>query len=398
MSDDGVQQMLELAERLRASNGGDLDEAAIQAVAEATNAPIEYVRLALRIRGEKKKKNFFGLMKTELRGIDPDVRRYVSSGLVGTGIALSAALQSVLIRSFEGVLGVVAILLFTLGAYMVATAKDARAAAINGAIISGFGFLMFSIFSAVMPRAGVVEAFTIIPITIGAAIGSVLLNFIVSKNRGRLGLKDPVVERQKLLQQLVDLQTKLKSGEQNVTFLSVDIVGSTQMKALADPLSIEYTFNEYHQFVDRIVRKHGGRIHSTAGDGMTCAFDTSSQAFSAAKNIQAGMIELNTFGNKTGIPLVLRAGIHTGDVVTPKPGDIVSLNFAHVIDMAAHLQKVAPAGGIAVSEDAAKSIPGGSAAVGMDRVEVQGIQGFVWLPKLAATTPTISSPPPPPTS
>ncbi|HJP82015.1 MAG TPA: hypothetical protein VJ835_00795, partial [Fimbriimonadaceae bacterium] len=55
ITDDGVQQMLELAERLRSANGGDLDEAAIQAVAEATSAPLEYVRLALRIRGEKKK-------------------------------------------------------------------------------------------------------------------------------------------------------------------------------------------------------------------------------------------------------------------------------------------------------------------------------------------------------
>lgn len=399
LSDDAVQQMLELAERLKTTDGGELDEAAIEAVAEATSAPIEYVRLALRIRGEKKKKrNFFARLKTEYFGLEPEVRRNILGGLIGAGVALAGALPTILVRSFDGMMGVVQILLTTIGVFLVAVAKDARSAAITGAVGSGFGFLMYTVFLAAFQAPDRIEAGLIIPTVLMGALGSIVVNILVSKNRTRFGLKDPVEERQQLLKQLVELQTRLKSGEQLVAFLSVDIVGSTRIKELADPLSIEYTFTEYHQFVERITRKYGGRVHSTAGDGLTCAFDTATQAFNAAKNIQAGMIELNTFGNKTGIPLVLRAGVHAGTVLTPTPGDISSLNFAHVIDIAAHMQKLAPPGGIVVSTPASEGLPGGPESVGRERVVTQNVEGIVWSSKAIQSATGQSAPPPLPPS
>ena len=392
LSDDGVQQMLELAERLRASNGGELDESAILAVSEATGAPVEYVRLAIRLRPEEKKRGWVHRLRSEYLGLDPEVRRNVIGTTFGIVFALAGTLSQVLISSFHGFLGVVQIICATLSVYLVGVAKDARSAAITGALITGLGFIAATVFQAVFAVRGSIDAALIIPLTIMGALGSMVVNMIVSKNRRRLGLKDPVKERQDLLRQLVDLQTKLKSGEQSAAFLSVDVVGSTKMKEHSDPLSIEFTFNEYHQFVDRIARKYGGRVHSTAGDGMICAFDTAGQAFAAAKNILAGLIELNTFGNKTGCPIALRAGIHAGTVVTPKPGDIASLNFAHEIDIAAHMQKVAPEGGIAVSEPAAMDLPGGPATVGTQSVETQGVRGFIWQARPSAVGP-IGTPP-----
>src|SRR5262249_37432708 len=162
---------------------------------------------------------------------------------------------------------------------------------------------------------------------------------IVDTYRAKLGLIDPVKERQELLKQLVDIQDKLRSGEQTISFLSVDIVGSTRMKQIADPLSVEFTFTEYHKFVEMIARRYGGRVHSTAGDGMTLAFDSPSQAFGAARTIQTGVIELNTFRNKIGVPIVLRCGVHTGTVMAPDASDVTTINFADVIDISAHLQK-----------------------------------------------------------
>jgi class 3 adenylate cyclase len=413
LTDDGIQQMLALAETLRAANGGELDEAAILAVSEATGAPVEVVRVAVRHRPEEKRRGVLHKVRSEYLGLDPEVRRNVIGGALGAVFALASVLSVFLINvskystlgtpetletlrqdsPFNGFLGVVQIICATLAVYLVSTAKDARSAAIAGAVTTGFGFIAGTIFQAIFAIKGI-SAGLIIPLTLLGAVGGMLANMIVSKNRRRLGLKDPAQERQELLKQLVDLQNRLKSGEQTVTFLSVDIVGSTRMKELADALSIEYTFNEYHQFVDRVARKYGGSIHSTAGDGMTCAFDTALQAFGAAKNIQAGLIELNTFGNQTGIPIALRIGIHSGTVLTPKPGDIGSLNFAHVIDVSAHLQKIAPVGGIVVSDAAAICLPGGAASVGTDRVEAQGINGFVWQPKALQTVPVGDGPPP----
>jgi len=386
--------MLDLAERIQAANGGELDDAAILAVSEATGAPADYVRLAMRLRPQQKKRGFLQQAKTEYLGLEPEARRNVIGGLLGAGFALAGVLSTQLVDSYSGLLGVVQIIFATLAVYSCAVAKDARSAAVTGAVVAGIGFIFATLFQALFHTKGSIEAAWIVPLTLGGALLGLTVNKLVSKNRPKFGLKDPVQERQELLRQLVQLQDKLNSGAQPIAFLSVDIVGSTKMKQDADALSIEYTFNEYHQFVERTVRKYGGRVHSTAGDGMTCAFDTAPQAFGAAKNIQAGMIELNTFGNKTGIPLVLRAGIHVGEVVTPKPGDIASLNFAHVIDIAAHMQKIAPPGGIVVSGPAANQLPGGPLAVGTEHVETQNVSGIVWQPRAIAAVQESGGPPP----
>lgn len=394
VTDDGVQQMLNLAERLRESNGGELDESAILAVSEATGYPTEYVRLANRLRPEEKKKGLAHRARSEYLGLEPDVRRNVLGGSLGVIFALASVISLVVIPSVVGLLGVVQILAATMVVYLVAVTRDPRSAAITGALTTAIGFIAATVFQALIPRSGTMSAAVMIPLTLGGALGAMLINMLVSKNRNKLGLKDPIKERQDLLRQLAELKQKLNTGEQAVTFLSVDIVGSTKMKEKADHFSIEYTFNEYHQFVERIASKYGGRVHSTAGDGMICAFDTPAQAFGAGKNIQAGMIELNTFGNKTGIPISLRAGIHSGNVVVPTPGDIASVNFAHVIDIAAHMQKVSPIGGIAISEQSANALPGGSGVVGFERVETQNVKGILWQPKAVAPKPTTDAPPP----
>ncbi len=394
MTDDGVQQMLALAERLREANGGELDESAILAVSEATGAPVEYVRLAVRLRPEEKKRPLPHRLKSEYLGLEPEVRRNVLAGSLGVVFSFMSVVSVVVAPSVVGLLGVVQILAATMVGYVVALSKDPRSAAITGALTTAIGFIAATIFQALIPETGSMPAALMIPFTLVGAVSAMLLNMLVAKNRKKLGLKDPVKERQDLLRQLEDLKQRLSSGEQSVTFLSVDIVGSTRMKENADPLSIEYTFNEYHLFVERIARKHGGRVHSTAGDGMICAFDSPNQAFVAAKNIQIGIIELNTFGNKTGIPLSLRAGIHAGVVVAPDPDNIASVNFAHVIDIAAHMQKVCPIGGIAVSEPAVNGIAGGAGVVGSERVETQNVAGVLWQPRRVIAAKSTDAPPP----
>src|SRR3569832_2322749 len=87
----------------------------------------------------------------------------------------------------------------------------------------------------------------LIPLVLFGALGGLFTQRMVDAYRGRLGLTDPVTERRELLQQLVDIQDRLRSGEQQITFVSVDIVGSTRMKQMSDPLSVEFTFTEYHK-------------------------------------------------------------------------------------------------------------------------------------------------------
>lgn len=386
MSDESVDQMLVLAERLRAANGGELDESAIQAVAEATGAPLEYVRLAVKLRSDKQKKSFLAQLRSQFLTLDPDTRRYVVAGVFSTGAALLHNLERLFDErtgsgSSYGVFGMLALAVAIVGLYSVAISRERRTAAIAGAVFGGGFFLMRSVFAFMMGIFLRVDSVMLIPMCAGGAVLGLALNRLVERNRERLGLKDPARERQELLRQLHDLRDKLHSGEQSLAFLSVDIVGSTRMKQQADPLAVEFTFNEYHQFVERIVRKRAGRVHSTAGDGVICAFPSPQEAFAAAKNIQTGIFELNTLRNKIGVPIVVRCGVHSGSVLAPDAADPTSVEFTEVIDIASHLQRVAPPGGIAVSEFAAMSLPGGAAAVGSQTVQVSDVSAVVWVPK-----------------
>jgi class 3 adenylate cyclase len=382
MTEDAIEQMLELAERLRAANGGELDDSAILAVSEATGAPVDHVRLAIRIRSEHQKRSGIGKMRAQFLSLDPDVRRYVS---VGVAAAIAAILTGFGIRTGSasyGLFGMFALAVAAVGLVTVATARDLKVAAISGAIAGGGYWFATAVASLLLQLNIRIEAVILIPCVLLGALVGIGLNAITQSVRKRFGWKDPTSDRQELLRQLVSLQEKLKSGEQSVTYLSVDMVGSTRMKEVSDPLAVEFTFNEYHQFVEWVAKKHGGRVHSTAGDGAICAFEHPQQAFAAGKNLQTGVMELNTFRNKIGIPIVLRCGIHTGTVLAPTVGDATSVNFAHVIDIAAHIQKVCPEGSVAVSEAAAIYLPGGLDGIGSLRVTAMNVGAAVWQPRM----------------
>lgn len=415
--DESFEQMLELAERLREANGGFLDDSAIQAVSEATGTPVEYVRLAAKIRTEKRT-SFVARLHGQWSALEPQVRRHVVSGGSATMCALfaaggqrandMAAAASLLTNphlkpdeippSFAGnILDIVALVWLTAGLYNACVARDSRTGAMVGAIFSASLFAAYELFGFVLrlsPQESP-SAMLIVPAILMGALAGMFLQKVTDKYRNTLGLRDPAKERQDLLRQLTELQERLNSDQQEVTFLSVDIVGSTKMKEKADAFAVEFTFNEYHLFVERITKKHKGRVHSTAGDGVTCAFEDPRQAFMAAKNIAAELIELNMFRNKIGAPIQVRQGIHTGTVMTPDQDDITSVNFAHVIDIAAHLQKMTPTGTVVIS-DASAMYLGGPTAIGTERVNASGVEGTIWDAKTPAAPrePSKGGPPP----
>jgi class 3 adenylate cyclase len=394
VSEDSVQQMLLLAERLRMSSGGDLDDQAILAVSEATGIPVEYVRVSVsRMPETKANRGIFTQLRHAVLSLEPAVRSHVISGVLATNLALLNVL-AVRFGDQYGFFGTLGLILTGLGLYNLALCRESRTAVISGALLGGIFFFSRSLFSLIARTPDTFPAFVLLPHILVGGIAGFALQTVWSRVRTQVGAKDPLQERQELLQQLVSLQDKLRSGEQSMTFLSLDIVGSTRMKEHADPLSVEYTFTEYHKWVDWVARRFQGQVHSTAGDGITCAFSHPQHAFAAAKYIQTGLVELNTFRNKIGVPIQLRAGIHHGTVNAPAGQDVTKINFSHVIDVAAHMQKVAPIGGIAVSEAAAQHVTGGPAMIGREQIEVSNVRGVIWIPKTAVSTPSSEGPPP----
>jgi class 3 adenylate cyclase len=396
LRDPMVLQAMQLATRLRDAKGDSLESEDYFAISEATGVSEEVLRF-VEVQGSGlEKRNIVDGIRSQFFSLDSETRRFVSSAALGTFTALLWKLgdkidaftsSPALVNSQYGLFQSVAYLLMVAAIYNAAISKSIRSALVTGGIFGGSAFLMGTLFGMLFLIRGmsVSPGFILVWIAGGAAIGNIA-HLTMQRFKGSVRKPKDQSQRQALLKQLVDLQDQLREGEQSVSFLSLDVVGSTKMKFEADPLAVEFTFNEYHHFVEKIVEKHFGRIHSTAGDGITAAFEHPQNAFNAARQIQTGLIELNTLRNKIGIPLQLRAGIHSGEVLTPKAGDVTSVNFASVIDIAAHLQKECPIGGIAISDAAATSITGGSASVGTERIQVHETQATIWQRKRAIDT------------
>jgi class 3 adenylate cyclase len=386
MRDPMVLQALQLADRLREVKGEALESDEYFAISEATGVSEEYIRFLEQNKSTNTKRNFFDRLRSQFFALDSDTRRYVSSGLLATFFGLMLAIGAKLdsftdavLHSNYSVFQSIAYILAIGAAYNAAASKTTKAAAINGAIFGGMSFVLGSVFAMVLfiPRLNFPPPLLIVS-ALGCALTATVFQRLFQSGKKNPGVRDRNVARQDLLKQLVDLQEHLREGQQAATFLSLDGVGSTKMKLNADPLSVEFTFTEYHNYVARIAEKHFGNIHSTAGDGITVAFENPQNAFNAARQIQTGLVEFNAFRNKIDTPLQLRAGIHSGQVVAPEAGNMSSINFASVIDIAAHLQKECPIGGVAISDDASAGIAGGATSIGSERVCVHDTWATVW--------------------
>jgi len=385
MSSQEVQELLQLASRLRASTGGELDDSAILAVAEASGASPEYVRLALQHApvADQTQPSALGRLRKTFLSLDPSVRRLVASGYLACGTGLVSALIGTFgDRSQMG--GILILLLILAATGNAAVSREHRTAILAGATFGALSFVTRSLFLLLMSAFWAIPPGAPAPVLLAfSALGGLVAagaHAALARNRDKLGLKDPVQERQDLLQQMVELQERLRSSEQSLSILSVDIVGSIRLKEGRDQLDIEYTFGEYHRFVEQVSRRFRGRLHSTAGDGVTVAFDSPADAFGAARAVQAGLFEFNSSRNRLGEPILLRAGIHHGAVMAAG-NEIANLNFAKVIDIAAHLQKQCPPGAGAISETAMLMVPAGTQLTTDEIISAGEINARIWRPR-----------------
>ena len=97
------------------------------------------------------------------------------------------------------------------------------------------------------------------------------------------------------------------------------------------------------EVTDPAVRRHGGRIVRTVGDGLLVEFPSALSALQAAIEIQRTMAERNR-GLPRGRRIDHRIGINLGDILVDEH-DIAG----NGVNVAARLESIAPPGGIAIS-------------------------------------------------
>ncbi|MCA0359644.1 MAG: adenylate/guanylate cyclase domain-containing protein [Armatimonadetes bacterium] len=157
-----------------------------------------------------------------------------------------------------------------------------------------------------------------------------------------------------LMAERIQLQWRLGIGQNATTVMVVDVARSTAMKAQADPLRVEWSFREYQQLVAVLSARHGGQVLSTAGDGAVVGFGLPAAATQAAREIQSEIARFNSRRNRLDTAFRLRIGIHAGHTQS----NLADAPFNELIDIAAHIEGVAPVGGIAVSGEVAKGLEG----------------------------------------
>lgn len=172
-----------------------------------------------------------------------------------------------------------------------------------------------------------------------------------------------------LLAEMVQIQRKLNPVTNEVCVMVVDAAKSSQMKAEADPLKAEWSFREYQKLIGTVSARFSGQIHSTAGDGAVVAFQCCADAFIAARSLQTEIVQFNHKVNRLKSPFRLRIGLHAGNVA----GEIGTVQFSEVIDIAAHAEEKAPIGGIALTVPVASQLSDQRLAKLEDSVDGYGL-------------------------
>lgn len=116
--------------------------------------------------------------------------------------------------------------------------------------------------------------------------------------------------------------------------VSVDLAGYSAL-AESDAAKAAAWVARLRADADRAAAGCGGRIFSTAGDGLMLEFASASDALEAAFELCEGLQEFP-----------LRFGVHLGEVVAAENGDLLG----HGVNIAARLQAQAPTGGVLVSQ------------------------------------------------
>ncbi len=134
------------------------------------------------------------------------------------------------------------------------------------------------------------------------------------------------------------------------TALAIDVVGSTALKSGAGDEDVISSFTEYWRFVDGAIMGREGRLLNRAGDGALYVFKYADPAVIAAREVFKCLDRFNKKGNLLKNAFQVRIGLDTGTIVEQGSG-IGRDVFSRVLDLAAHMEELAPVGGLLISEN-----------------------------------------------
>lgn len=160
------------------------------------------------------------------------------------------------------------------------------------------------------------------------------------------------------------------------SFLDVDIVDSHGLKVRAGrPEHIVVSFERFRAFAQRVVEEHEGHVLNSNGDELMCFFDEPIQSVRAAAAILERLPEWNRGENLLSHPFRVRQGIHTGRSLVDRQRGVA---YSPVLDVAGHLQKLAPHDGLLVSAETRSRLPDDLPFAPMGEVGKEKVVAYRW--------------------
>ena len=132
-----------------------------------------------------------------------------------------------------------------------------------------------------------------------------------------------------------------------------DVVGYSRLAGADEDRTLARLGGLRSDLIDPAVAAHHGRTVKSTGDGSIIEFRSAVDAVRCAIEVQNGLIERNA-----GVPedrrIEFRVGIHVGDVVEERDGDLMG----DCVNIAARLEGIAKPGAICLSENAYRQVSG----------------------------------------
>jgi len=152
----------------------------------------------------------------------------------------------------------------------------------------------------------------------------------------------------KVMEARVDLEQRIERDfVRDGTFLDVDIADSYGLKASETRAErVFVSFERFRGYLGARIAEHRGRVLNSNGDEIMAFFDRAADAVSCARALLLGLRDWNARENLLEREFRVRIGVHTGRSAVDLASGVA---YSPVLDVAGHLQKNAPIGGVLIS-------------------------------------------------
>lgn len=186
-------------------------------------------------------------------------------------------------------------------------------------------------------------------------------------------------KRKELILHFMEVQHRLESFKRVLAFLSVDVVGSTAMKANEDPMAISADFYRYNEMADKVLSDNKCLKVAKTPDGIMAAFEDTDHAVSAGQQLISELDHFNKFVKKMKTEFKVRCGINSG-MLYFDPDEPLEHLSDRVIDIAGHMQKEAEPNTINIAKSSIAPLQKTSGFTNAEKV-IDDEVVYTWKPK-----------------